>query len=153
MGTYIDKYGNIRHTRSGAVLKRWVDDNKFTGSGHHIDVEKSAEKEGGEGRLEEGDLVKSGGFCFDIHDLSCNFKGMRVDKVEQGIYKVTTKQFKKQGEYFIEIKDWESDDSLVVSADSFKKIVHKRQHINESIRKYQRKVDYLTIYLNYLKQL
>ena len=36
-GIDIDKDGNIYHIRSGKILKHWVEDNAFTGAGHHIE--------------------------------------------------------------------------------------------------------------------
>jgi len=37
-GVDIDRDGNIYHVRSGKILKHWVEDNAFTGSGHHIEL-------------------------------------------------------------------------------------------------------------------
>ena len=32
----MDKDGNIKHTRSGNIIKKWVEHNRFTGSGEYI---------------------------------------------------------------------------------------------------------------------
>ena len=44
-GIDIDKEGNIYHERSGKILKHWVEDNTFTGDGHHIELSKNEDIE------------------------------------------------------------------------------------------------------------
>ena len=40
-GIDIDRDGNIYHVRSGKILKHWVEDNAFSGAGHHIELNES----------------------------------------------------------------------------------------------------------------
>ena len=43
-GYYMDRDGNLVHTRSGDIIKGWKETNKFTGSGEYVDVEHKNSK-------------------------------------------------------------------------------------------------------------
>lgn len=112
-GLDIDKQGNLVHRRSGEILKVWVEDNKFTGAGHHIEPLHPVEQKRKTKKKREGSKEKEPDFKNDMFVLCKNI--FKKDKTPAYTYTHKKSDEDKFGNYAGNGKRWLTPSEMVLN--------------------------------------